>query len=81
MSLKSYLERKNAFRGIFGEEPLTLPKHALVIHGHLEAELEPENLTCDGELSATQVRAKYRELTSALKELERDYAVYVKAVD
>ena len=81
MSLKSYLERKNAFRKIFGQELLTLPKHALVIHGHLEADLSPENLTCDGELSAGQVRAKYRELTAALKELERDYAVYVKAAD
>jgi hypothetical protein len=81
MSLKSYLERKNLFREMFGEELLTLPKHALVIHGHLEADLSPENLTCDGELSATQVRAKYRELTAALAELERDYAVYVKEAD
>ena len=81
MSLKSYLERKNAFRSIFGQEPLTLPKHALVIHGHLEADLSPENLTCDGELSAGQVRARYKELSAALVELEEDYAAYVKVYD
>ena len=81
MSLKSYLERKNAFREIFGQELLTLPKHALIIHGHIEADLSPENLTCDGELSASVVRARYRELTKAMEELERDYAAYVKEYD
>lgn len=81
MSLKTYLQRKNAFREIFGQEPLTLPKHAIIIHGHLEADLSPENLTCDGELSPSQVRARYSELTAAMSELERDYKAYVKVYD
>jgi len=36
-----------------------------------EQALSPENLTCDGELSASQVRARYKALTKAAAELQK----------
>jgi hypothetical protein len=35
----------------------------------LDAALSPENLTCDGELTRSQVNAKYTQLTGAAKDL------------
>jgi len=37
----------------------------------IDGKLSPENLTCDGELSRTEVNRRYRELTSAARELIR----------
>jgi hypothetical protein len=36
----------------------------------LEAELSPENLNCDGEISATQADIKFRQLTRKWRKLE-----------
>jgi hypothetical protein len=35
----------------------------------IDAKLSPENLSCDGELSIAQTRARYNALTSAAKDL------------
>ena len=35
----------------------------------IDCKLSPENLSCDGELPMTQVRARYRALTSAAQDL------------
>ena len=35
----------------------------------IDAKLSPENLSCDGELSISQTRARYRALTTAAQEL------------
>jgi hypothetical protein len=40
------------------------------IRDHLEGDLSPENLCCDGELRGRAVEAKSRLLHGALKELE-----------
>jgi hypothetical protein len=37
----------------------------------IDAKLSPENLTCDGELPPAEVNRRYRELTSAARELIR----------
>lgn len=37
----------------------------------IDCSLEPENLHCDGEISASQAQAKYRQLTGALEELRK----------
>lgn len=37
----------------------------------LSARLSPENLTCDGELSKTEVRRRYRHLMSEWRKLEK----------
>jgi hypothetical protein len=37
----------------------------------IDAELSPENLTCDGELPRSQVQARYRQLTAAARDLQK----------
>ena len=37
----------------------------------IDCKLSPENLSCDGELPMTQVRARYRALTGAAQDLVR----------
>ena len=70
-TLEAYVERKNKWSAIFGEKPLSLlnAKDRQKIADSLDCDLSPENLTCDGELSRSQVQAKYRELTRAVAEL------------
>jgi hypothetical protein len=36
-------------------------------------QLSPENLTCDGELNKTQIRAKHSKLNKELKSLFKEY--------
>lgn len=74
-NLKAYIDQKNIWGACFGSEPLTLPQDAARIRNSLEADLSPENLTCDGEASPAFVRKQYQFLTAALAELESAYAV------
>jgi len=69
--LKAYVERKNQWNAIFGGKPLVIGQDNQKIANMLDSELSPENLTCDGELSRSQVNARYRELTGAAEELRR----------
>ena len=78
--LNHYIEQQNRWRAIFGDEAWQLPKHALIVHGHLENDLSPENLTCDGELTAAQARTKREYLEQALRELEQHYPEYVRVL-
>lgn len=69
--LKAYVERKNQFVAIFGGKPLDLDSalDRQRIADSIDAELSPENLTCDGELSRGQVQARYRQLTRCAEQL------------
>jgi hypothetical protein len=73
MSLTAYVDRKNAFAKIFGSRQLSLQNAAdrQSIADSIDSDLSPENLTCDGELSRTQVQARYKALTKAAKELQK----------
>ena len=73
MSLATYVDRKNSFAKIFGSRQLSLQNAAdrQAIADSIDADLSPENLTCDGELSRTQVQARYKALTKAAKELQK----------
>lgn len=42
---------------------------AVKIFRHIDSELSPENLCCDGELSPAKVRAKHKKLIKALQTL------------
>ena len=70
-AIEKYVEQKNAWRKIFGEQPLSLmsAKDAQKIADSLDCDLSPENLHCDGEISAAQARTKYNFLTRAASEL------------
>jgi hypothetical protein len=71
-TIEQYVERKNAFAKLFGTAPLSLLKaeDRQKIADSIDAELSPENLTCDGELSRSQVQARYQFLTRAAQELQ-----------
>lgn len=73
MSLTAYVDRKNAFAKIFGSRQLSLQNAAdrQSIADSIDSDLSPENLTCDGELSRSQVQARYKTLTKAAKELRK----------
>jgi len=73
MSLTAYVDRKNAFAKIFGNRQLSLQNAAdrQAIADSIDSDLSPENLTCDGELSRSQVQARYKALTKAAKELQK----------
>jgi hypothetical protein len=70
-TIENYVEQKNRWGAIFGQKPLSLlnAEDRQRIADSLDADLSPENLTCDGELSRSQVQAKYRMLTRAAQEL------------
>ena len=70
-TIEQYVERKNAFAKLFGTPALSLLKaeDRQKIADSIDAELSPENLTCDGELSRSQVQARYQFLTRAAQEL------------
>ena len=71
-NIESYVERKNAFSKLFGTRPLSLlnAEDRQTIANSIDADLSPENLTCDGELSRTAVRNRYAFLTRAAAELQ-----------
>jgi hypothetical protein len=70
-TIEKYVEDKNRWGAIFGSKPLSLLNAAdrQKIADSLDADLSPENLTCDGELPASQVRARHQFLTRAAREL------------
>ena len=73
MSLTAYVDRKNSFAKIFGSRQFSLQNAAdrQAIADSIDSDLSPENLTCDGELSRSQVQARYKTLTKAAKELQK----------
>lgn len=70
-TLERYVEQKNAWAKIFGGRELSLLNAAdrQRIADSLNGDLSPENLTCDGELPASQVRARFNMLARAAQEL------------
>jgi hypothetical protein len=72
-ALEAYVAEKNSWGKIFGNPPLSLDnaQDRQELASRIDAELSPENLTCDGELSRSQVQAKYTRLTRVAKELQK----------
>jgi hypothetical protein len=72
-ALTQYLDRKNAFAKIFGNKELSLQNATdrQSIANSIDSDLSPENLTCDGELPRSQVQVRYKQLTTAAKELKK----------
>lgn len=70
-ALTAYVERKNSWGRVFGSKPLSLSsaRDRQAIANSIDSDLSPENLTCDGELPASQVRARYTQLTQAAAQL------------
>ena len=63
-ALKEYIDTKNRWDTIFGKAPTyTFPLTQNMVDelcSSLDCDLSPENLHCDGEISAAQANKKYR---------------------
>jgi hypothetical protein len=72
-ALQNFVDKENAYMTIFGRKPLSLAiaKDRQEIANRIDSQLSPENLTCDGELSRSSVQAKYKQLTTAAKQLQQ----------
>jgi len=70
--LKQYVENKNRWNLIFNNPCYDLESAAdrQRIADALDADLSPENLTCDGELSRAQVISRKKFLDAAAKQLQ-----------
>ena len=70
-ALNDYVAQKNSWGKLFGSKPLDLSnaQDRKTIAQSIDSELSPENLTCDGELPASQVRARYKQLNTVAKQL------------
>ena len=73
MTIAKYVEQKNRWSAIFGGAALDLRNAAdrQRIAEMIDADLSPENLTCDGERSRAQVQARYDTLVKAAQDLYR----------
>ncbi len=73
--LTQFVNNQNRWGDIFGETFLDLDKLddalAQKLFGKLEAELSPENLHCDGEITAKQARTKAVLFNGAIRDLEK----------
>lgn len=75
-NLKAYIEQQNSWNSIFGQAPMQWPLSQSSVDSiarSIDSGLSPENLHCDGEISAREAQKKYNQLTSVLNEL-RNYA-------
>jgi hypothetical protein len=70
-NLEAYVERKNSWGKLFGNKPLSLlnAKDRQSIANSLDADLSPENLTCDGEVRGRALQDKARFLNRCAAEL------------
>ena len=70
--LEQFVEQENRWSAIFGGPKLDLRQASdrQLIASSIDAALSPENLTCDGELPASQVRAKHANLVKVARELQ-----------
>jgi hypothetical protein len=71
-AIEQYVDQKNQWAGLFGGRRLSLLNKAdrQRIADSLDADLSPENLSCDGELPRAEVQKRYNFLTRAAKELK-----------
>lgn len=72
LAIERYVADKNNWNSLFGKNKLSLLVKAdrQRIADMLDADLSPENLTCDGELPRAEVQRRYNFLTKAAKELK-----------
>jgi uncharacterized phage-like protein YoqJ len=70
-TIEQYVEQKNRWNAIFKGRQLSLLNKAdrQTIANSIDAELSPENLTCDGEIRGAQLRQKQAYLFRCAEEL------------
>ena len=72
-ALQEFIAQKNHWNSFFkGEQyEIATAKGRQRVADMIDAALSPENLTCDGELSRTEVNRRYKELMTAAKQLKK----------
>ena len=72
-ALQEFIAQKNHWNSFFkGEQyEITTARGRQRVADMIDAALSPENLTCDGELSRTEVNRRYKELMTAAKQLKK----------
>lgn len=71
-TLEQYVEQKNKWAAIFKGKQLSLlnAEDRQKIADSLDADLSPENITCDGERSRSEVQRLYKFYSRAALELK-----------
>ena len=74
-NLQDYIDRRNQWNSFFpNSKTITFPLDQKTVDSlarSLDGDLSPENLHCDGEISATQAQNKYNYYGKVIKELDR----------
>lgn len=72
-ALQAFIDQKNHWNSFFkGEQyEIKTAQGRQKVADMIDAALSPENLTCDGELSRTEVNRRFKELDSAAKQLRK----------
>ena len=70
-ALTDFVEQHNRWEAVLGRPPLSLAvaKDRQTIANMIDSNLSPEHLTCDGELSRSQVQKRYKQLITAAQQL------------
>ena len=70
-ALQAYIEQKNKWQKLFKgpHYEIETAKGRQVVAACLDADLSPENLTCDGELPRAEVQRRYKALREAAVQL------------
>ena len=72
-ALQNFVDQKNHWNSFFKgtQYSLNTAKDRQTLADMIDSALSPENLTCDGELSRTEVNRRYKELMTAAKQLKQ----------
>jgi hypothetical protein len=70
-TLEAFVEQENRWSAVFKGRQLSLlnAKDRQALAGLIDNRLSPENLSCDGEISRTEVNRRYRHLTRCAEQL------------
>ena len=81
-ALQAYINQKNKWNAIFKGEQFELEtaQGRQRVAQSLDADLSPENLTCDGELSRAEISRRHKVLTAAATELAQMDPAAAKAI-
>lgn len=72
-ALQEYIAQRNKWNAMFNstQYEIDTPEGRQRVADMIDSALSPENLTCDGELPRSAVQARYRELTTVAKQLQK----------
>jgi hypothetical protein len=72
-ALEKFIEQKNHWNSFFNgpQFEIATAQGRQRVADMIDSALSPENLTCDGELGRAEVQRRYKELTTAARQLKK----------